>query len=74
MGGVRKLVGLARGFQRTGHIITEVNGDAFAEQRWRGGVLRAASILAADRIYQSAHGILKQWMGLRLFYSVKERA
>jgi glycosyltransferase involved in cell wall biosynthesis len=125
MGGVRKLVGLARGFQRTGHTVRviapgflrldeptlevvtygalsapvlrplsaylamvwvawrrarlappdlvyartnrsvlpgllarglgarfvfEVNGDAFGEQGWRGGILRALTILVADWI------------------------
>src|SRR3989304_4999772 len=125
MGGVRKLLGLARGLQRVGHTVTvvvprflkvqepgveivayptlsarllrplsasvamaciawrrarrgppdvvyartgrnvlpgllarwlgscfvfEVNGDAFGEQGWRGGVLRALAILAADWI------------------------
>jgi len=37
---------LARGLGA--RFVYEVNGDAFGEQGWRGGVLRALTILAAD--------------------------
>jgi len=39
---------LARGLGA--RFVFEVNGDAFGEQGWRGGILRALTILAADWI------------------------
>ncbi len=39
---------LARGLGA--RFVFEVNGDAFGEQRWQGGILRALTILAADWI------------------------
>lgn len=55
---------LARGLGA--RFVFEVNGDAFGEQRWRGGVLRALTILAADWVNcRLAHGVVAITPGLK---------
>ncbi|MFQ5960423.1 MAG: glycosyltransferase family 4 protein [Candidatus Methylomirabilales bacterium] len=59
------LPGLLARWLRT-RFIFEVNGDAFGEQGWRGGILRALTILAADWINcRLAHRVLAITPGLK---------